>query len=63
MGPASVVDWAKALVRYKQSAASALLVKNAAKRGESGETLDSMRDGITALLDWALTFLPAEKEA
>jgi aminoglycoside phosphotransferase (APT) family kinase protein len=54
--------WAQALVRYKQSAASALLVKNAAKRGESGAALDSMRDGITALLEWALTFLPAGKE-
>jgi aminoglycoside phosphotransferase (APT) family kinase protein len=56
-------DWAQALVRYKQSAASALLVKNAAKRGESGEALDSMRDGITALLEWALTFLPTGREA
>jgi hypothetical protein len=56
-------DWAQALVRYKQSAASALLVKNAAKRGEAGSALDSMRDGITTLLDWAMTFLRTERNA
>jgi aminoglycoside phosphotransferase (APT) family kinase protein len=51
------IDWAQALVRYKQAAASALLVKNAAKRGESGGEIDRMAAGIDALLSWALTFV------
>jgi aminoglycoside phosphotransferase (APT) family kinase protein len=52
------LDWAQALVRYKQSAASALLVKNALKRGESGQLVDRMNAGIGALLQWALDYLP-----
>jgi aminoglycoside phosphotransferase (APT) family kinase protein len=51
------IVWAGALVRYKQAAASALLVKNAIKRGESGELVDRMAGGIDGLLAWSLEFL------
>jgi aminoglycoside phosphotransferase (APT) family kinase protein len=55
--PIANIDWAQALVRYKQAAASALLVKNALKRGESGALVDRMAAGIDGLLAWALTYL------
>jgi aminoglycoside phosphotransferase (APT) family kinase protein len=42
--------WFDALVRYKQAAASALLVKNADKRGDADERVEAMRSGVRALL-------------
>jgi hypothetical protein len=51
------LDWAQALVRYKQAAASALLVKNAHKRGEDGDLIEMMEASITGLLTWALDYL------
>jgi aminoglycoside phosphotransferase (APT) family kinase protein len=49
--------WFDALVRYKQAAASALLVKNAERRGESGVQIERMRLGIGLLLLAALDLL------
>lgn len=51
------IDWSQALVRYKQSAASALLVKNARKRGESGDLIERMNEGVGGLLRWAVEYL------
>lgn len=53
------LQWFDALVRYKQAAASALLVKNAERRGESGAQLERMRLGIGRLLLDALNLLPS----
>ena len=44
------LDWFAALVRYKQAAASMLLVKNAAKRGDTDERWQRMGDNIAKLL-------------
>lgn len=54
-----VVDlaWFDALVRYKQAAASALLVKNAERRGQVTDRVERMRGGIAPLLAAALTHL------
>jgi aminoglycoside phosphotransferase (APT) family kinase protein len=51
------MPWFDGLVRYKQAAASALLVKNAERRGESGAQVDRMRLGIGLLLRAALDLL------
>jgi aminoglycoside phosphotransferase (APT) family kinase protein len=53
--PVDAMGWFDALVRYKQAAASALLVKNAGKRGEDSPQIDRMRGGIGLLLEAALT--------
>ncbi|TQM11352.1 phosphotransferase [Pseudonocardia kunmingensis] len=51
------MGWFDALVRYKQAAASALLVKNAERRGEVTEQVEKMRRGIPLLLAAATTHL------
>jgi aminoglycoside phosphotransferase (APT) family kinase protein len=57
--PVPDLAWFDALVRYKQAAASALLVKNAGRRGDTSPAVDRMREGIARLLDAALDLLPA----
>ena len=49
--------WVQALVRYKSAATTALLVKNARKRGEAGAHVDRMQASIAGTLGWALSFL------
>jgi aminoglycoside phosphotransferase (APT) family kinase protein len=56
-GHVADLAWFDALVRYKQAAASALLVKNADKRGEASPQIEGMRDGVGLLLDAALVRL------
>jgi aminoglycoside phosphotransferase (APT) family kinase protein len=51
--------WFDALVRYKQAATSALLVKNAGRRGDTSPAVERMGGGIGRLLDAALSLLPA----
>jgi aminoglycoside phosphotransferase (APT) family kinase protein len=51
------LDWVQGLMRYKQGATSALLVKNAQRRGEAGEHVERLRSSIRGVLQWALTFL------
>ena len=55
--PVADLGWFDAVVRYKQAAASALLVKNAERRGQVTERVERMRGGIPLLLDAALTHL------
>jgi aminoglycoside phosphotransferase (APT) family kinase protein len=55
--PVADLGWFDALVRYKQAAASALLVKNAERRGQVTERVERMRRGIPLLLTAALTHL------
>lgn len=55
--PVPEINWVQGLIRYKQAAASALLVKNAIKRGEAGDSIDRMRFGIPGLLAAALEFI------
>ena len=55
--PAADLPWFDALVRYKQAAASALLVKNAERRGQVTDRVERMRGGIAPLLAAALTHL------
>jgi aminoglycoside phosphotransferase (APT) family kinase protein len=57
--PVPDLAWFDALVRYKQAAAAALLVKNAERRGDTSPAVDRMRGGIGRLLDAALDLLPA----
>jgi aminoglycoside phosphotransferase (APT) family kinase protein len=52
------LDWFDALVRYKQAAASALLVKNADRRGDASPQIERMRTGIDLLLQAASARLP-----
>jgi len=56
--PVPDMAWFDALVRYKQAAASALLVKNAERRGDSSPAIDRMRGGVGRLLGAALDLLP-----
>src|SRR4051794_744877 len=56
--PVPDLAWFDALVRYKQAAASALLVKNAERRGDSSPAIDRMRGGVGRLLGAALDLLP-----
>ncbi|SHN17299.1 phosphotransferase family protein [Cryptosporangium aurantiacum] len=49
--PVAALPWFDAFVRYKQAAASALLVKNAERRGDVDEATERMRVGIGLLLD------------
>ena len=49
--------WVQGMVRYKNAATTALLAKNAGKRGESGRHVDRMRALIRGTLEWALTYL------
>jgi aminoglycoside phosphotransferase (APT) family kinase protein len=49
--------WFAALVRYKQAAATALLVKHAAKRDDPDPRYHSMRSAISALTYWCLGLL------
>ncbi|MDQ0382677.1 phosphotransferase family protein [Amycolatopsis thermophila] len=44
------LPWFDALARYKQASASALLVKNAQKRGDDGPAIDKSRRGVPSLL-------------
>lgn len=55
--PVADLGWFDAIVRYKQAAASALLVKNAERRGQVTERVERMRRGIPLLLTAALTHL------
>jgi len=55
--PVADPAWFDALVRYKQAAASALLVKNAERRGQITERIERMRRGIPLLLAASLTYL------
>jgi aminoglycoside phosphotransferase (APT) family kinase protein len=55
--PVADLGWFDALVRYKQAAASALLVKNAEHRGQVTERVERMRRGIPLLLTAALSHL------
>jgi aminoglycoside phosphotransferase (APT) family kinase protein len=55
--PVADLAWFDALVRYKQAAASALLVKNAERRGQVTDRVARMRGGIPLLLAAALTHL------
>ncbi|MEV7038484.1 phosphotransferase family protein [Amycolatopsis sp. NPDC051061] len=55
--PVPDLSWFDALVRYKQAAASALLVKNAERRGQVTDRIERMRGGIPMLLAAALTHL------
>jgi aminoglycoside phosphotransferase (APT) family kinase protein len=59
--PVPELDWVQALIRYKSAAVSALLVKNALKRGEPGDQLERRQRSITATLEWALEILPAPR--
>ena len=49
--------WFAALVRYKQAAASALIVKNNRRLAREGVDTASMEENIPRLLDWAGQFL------
>lgn len=55
--PVADLGWFDALVRYKQAAASALLIKNAERRGQVTERVERMRHGIPPLLVAARTYL------
>lgn len=55
--PVADLGWFDALVRYKQAAASALLVKNAVRRDQVTERVERMRHGVPLLLAAALTRL------
>lgn len=57
--PVPELPWFDALIRYKQAAAAALLVKNAGRRGDSSPAIDRLRAGIGRLLDDALGLIPA----
>ena len=52
------LDWVQGLIRYKSAAVSALLVKNAGKRGEAGAQLEHRRATIRRTLEWTLDELP-----
>ncbi len=56
--PVEDFGWVQCLARYKSAATTALLAKNAAKRGESGDHVERMRRSIRGTLEWALAFLP-----
>jgi hypothetical protein len=47
------LDWFAALVRYKQAAASALIIKNNRKLPQPGVDIDHMLAGLPRLLDAA----------
>lgn len=55
--PVTDMRWFDALVRYKQAAVSALLVKNAERRDQVTEHTERMRRGVPLLLTAALTHL------
>jgi aminoglycoside phosphotransferase (APT) family kinase protein len=55
--PAEGLGWFAALVRYKQAAASALIVKNSRRLAKEGVDADGMAANIPKLLDWALEVL------
>lgn len=52
------LGWVAGLIRYKSAATTALLVKNAERRGEAGEHVERMRRSISGALGWALAVLP-----
>jgi aminoglycoside phosphotransferase (APT) family kinase protein len=52
----SDLDWFGSLVRYKQAAATMLLVKNAARRGDTDERWARMNGAIGGLLETAFHF-------
>jgi aminoglycoside phosphotransferase (APT) family kinase protein len=47
------LGWFNALVRYKQAAASALIIKNNRKLPQPGIDIERMLAGLPLLLDWA----------
>ena len=51
------LGWFSALVRYKQAAASALIVKNNRRLARDGVDTASMEENIPKLLDWAGQYL------
>jgi aminoglycoside phosphotransferase (APT) family kinase protein len=51
------LDWFAALVRYKQAAASALIVKNSRRLAKQGVDTARTQANIPRLLDWAMDFL------
>lgn len=51
------LGWFSALVRYKQAAASALIVKNSRRLAKEGVDSERMQANIPKLLDWALEYL------
>lgn len=51
------LGWFAALVRYKQAAASALIVKNSRRLAKEGVDTESTAANIPKLLDWALEML------
>jgi aminoglycoside phosphotransferase (APT) family kinase protein len=51
------MNWFAALVRYKQAAASALIHKNARKRGDADERQATMNELVPLLNNWALEAL------
>lgn len=51
------LDWFAALVRYKQAAASALIVKNSRRMAKEGVDTERTLTNIPRLLDWALEYL------
>lgn len=55
----SGLGWFAALVRYKQAAASALIVKNSRRLAKEGVDIENMARIIPALLEWALEGLEA----
>jgi aminoglycoside phosphotransferase (APT) family kinase protein len=56
--PVPDLDWVQGLIRYKSAAVAALLAKNAAKRGESGDYVERRRRSVSGTLEWALEILP-----
>ncbi len=51
------LGWFGALVRYKQAAASALIVKNNRRVAKEGVDVDRVEASISQLLDWSLEML------
>ena len=51
--PVTDLDWFAALVRYKQAAASALIIKNNRKIPQPGVDINRMFVALPRLLDWA----------
>ncbi|MET0145298.1 MAG: phosphotransferase family protein [Ilumatobacteraceae bacterium] len=55
--PVADLDWFHALVRFKQAAVSASIVKNNRKRGTADARIERMTDYIAPLLDRAMVHL------
>jgi aminoglycoside phosphotransferase (APT) family kinase protein len=57
--PVADMAWFDALIRFKQASTSALLVKNAEKRGESSKQIDKLRSGVPPLLESVTSLVQA----